>query len=33
MDRVALAITLLVVLVCAAIAFVRVYFGSQPWSL
>ena len=33
MDRVALAITFLVVLVCGLIVFLRVYFGNQPWSL
>ena len=33
MDKVALAITILVALICAAIAFLRVYFGQQPWSL
>jgi hypothetical protein len=33
MDKVALAITLFVALLCAAIAFLRVYFGNQPWSL
>jgi len=33
MDRVAFAITLLVVIICGLIAFLRVYFGNQPWSL
>jgi len=33
MDRVALAITLLVVAVCGIIVFLRVYYGNQPWSL
>ncbi len=33
MDKVALAITLFVVLVCAVIAFLRVYYGNQPWTL
>lgn len=33
MDRVALTITLLLALACALIAFFRVYFGNQPWSL
>jgi len=32
-DKVALAITLFVVLICVIIAFVRVYFGNQPWML
>jgi hypothetical protein len=33
MDKVALAITLFIALLCAVIAFLRVYFGNQPWSL
>jgi hypothetical protein len=33
MDRVALALTLLMVVVCGIIVFLRVHFGNQPWSL
>lgn len=34
MDRVALALTILLAVVCALIAFLRVYFGNnQPWTL
>ena len=32
MDRTALAITLLVAVICALIAFLRVYFGNQALS-
>jgi hypothetical protein len=33
MDKAALAIALFVVLICAVIAFLRVYYGNQPWTL
>ena len=33
MDKVALSIVFLVVIICALIVFARVYFGNSPWTL
>jgi hypothetical protein len=33
LDRTAFAITLLIALVCALLAFLELYFGGQLWLL